>query len=150
MYWDSTNGCLKGHWVKGVQKGPGSYMQPSYLFEGTFVKDIPAGECTFTITAARSADLRKGAAKHIIDAFGPTLKASSKYTIPAGSDFEPPEPVEGEEEAPPADDGDKPPIPAFPKYEGLGFVSNAQLPSQCPEPAFPPTGLPLRPAPAHA
>lgn len=32
---------------------------------------------------------------------------------------------------------DKPPLPAFPKYEGLGFASTA-LPSTRPDVAFPP------------
>lgn len=144
VYWDAQNGCLEGNWVKGVQKGEGSYTQPSYKFKGTFVKDIPAGPCTFGTTAFRSADMRKAAAAHIIDELGPNLSASSEYIIPAGSDFEPAEPAEGEE-APADDGGDKPPIPAFPKYEGLAFASSASTPQQRKNIAFPPPKAALRP-----
>jgi hypothetical protein len=146
VYWDASGGCLKGTWAKGVQKGEGEYLQPSYKFAGGFVKDIPAGPCVFTVTGFSSADLRKPAASHIVDAFGPTLSAAGDYLIPLGSDWEAPEPKEGEEEAPADDGGDKPPIPAFPKYEGLGFQSGTALPEQCAEPRFPPPATPLKPA----
>lgn len=43
---------------------------------------------------------------------------------------------EGEE--PPAEDPDKPALPAFPKYEGLGFESADVLPTSTADICFPP------------
>ncbi len=47
------------------------------------------------------------------------------------------EAAEGEEE-PPADDPDKPGMPAFPAYEGLGFASSDTTPYSAPDIPFPP------------
>lgn len=135
-YWDAASGCLRGLWVNGVLKGPAQYDQPSYHFEGNFVKGVPAGECTFTLQAFRMLDLPKQAAAHILEPNGPTLSANGTYTIPAGSEYEPPQPAEGEE--PTADDADRPAIPSFPKYEGLGFTSADEPPVSQPDISFPP------------
>ncbi|GAX86457.1 hypothetical protein CEUSTIGMA_g13867.t1 [Chlamydomonas eustigma] len=74
----------------------------------------------------------KFAAAHILEV-GPTLKMSGEYAIPPGSGVDPQLDEEGKE----IEDDSKPPLPSFPKYEGMTFVSKA-LPDTVPDVHFPP------------
>lgn len=138
VYWDTSRGCLRGSWKAGVLQGVGSYDQPAVHYEGEFVAGVPAGPFTFTLTSHRTLDMAKFAAAHILDS-GPTLRGAGAYAIPAGSGDEPKLDEEGEV----IEDPDKPPLPAFPNYEGLTYGST-QLPLSITEVVFPPAeGLPV-------
>ncbi len=134
VYWDTSKGCLRGQWLGGVLKGQASYDQPAYRFDGQFVRGVPAGPGTFTLTSHRTLDLPCFAAAHIRAPGGPTLELAAQYSIPAGSGDEPVLDEDGQ----PIEDGDKPPLPAFPKYEGLTFAAEL-LPASAPDTAFPPS-----------
>lgn len=134
VYWDTSKGCLRGQWVAGVLKGQASYDQPAYRFDGEFVRGVPAGPGTFTLTSHRTLDLPCFAASHIQAPGGPTLELAAQYGIPAGSGDEPGVDEDGQ----PIEDGDKPPLPAFPKYEGLTFTAEL-LPASAADTAFPPS-----------
>jgi len=132
VFWDTVRGCLRGSWVNGVLKGAATYDQPAVRFEGEFVAGVPAGACQYTLVSHRTLRMDKFAGAHINDC-GPTLRMRAEYLIPAGSGADP----ALDEDGNPVDDPDKPPLPAFPKYEGLGFRS-AGLPTTMPNVAFPP------------
>ncbi|GFH18527.1 flagellar radial spoke protein 1, partial [Haematococcus lacustris] len=138
VYWDTLKGCLRGSWSKGTLVGPAVYDQPAVHFEGEFVAGVPAGPGQFTLTSHRTLDMDKFAAAHIMDS-GPTLRGKCEYAIPPGSGDEP----KLDEEGAPIEDPDKPPLPAFPAYEGLTFRSTA-LPQSIADFEFPPAqGLPV-------
>jgi len=136
-YWDTSKGCLRGEWRKGVCAGTASYDQPALRFDGEWVAGVPAGTCTFTVTAHRLLDMGTVAAAHILDN-GPTLRGPGAYAIPAGSGDDP----KLDEEGQPIEDPDKPPLPTFPKYEGLGFTS-VGLPHSVADVDFPPVQPPI-------
>ncbi len=69
-----------------------------------------------------------------------------RYAIPPGSG----EPAKLDEEGNPIEDPDKPPLPAYPKYEGLTFAATA-LPRSVADVAFPPEAclpVPVKQVPA--
>lgn len=134
-YWDTSKGCLRGSWVKGILQGGAQYDQPTIHYEGEFIAGVPAGECKYTITSHRLLDMNKFAASHILEV-GPTLIGAGEYAIPAGSG----NPPQLDEEGNPIEDPEKPPLPSFPKYEGMTFKSTA-LPSSIMDIEFPPPGV---------
>ncbi|PNW85872.1 hypothetical protein CHLRE_03g201900v5 [Chlamydomonas reinhardtii] len=133
VYWDTARGCLRGEWKKGLLVGKGTYEQPALRFEGEFVRGMPAGTATYTLTGHRTLDMPCFAAQHIQAEEGPTLALPCAYGIPPGSGDEP----QLDEEGQPIEDTDKPPLPAHPKYEGLTFTAE-QLPGAAPDTVFPP------------
>ncbi|WIA43924.1 hypothetical protein OEZ86_010328 [Tetradesmus obliquus] len=135
-YWDTSAGCLRGEWAGGALRGQGQYDQPHYHFEGQFAQGVPAGPCSFTVSAFRSVDLPQPAASYNIAPHGPTLCGQGQYAVPPGAADEPEAAAEGGEPA--EADPDKPPLPAWPKYEGLKYESGAALPCSQADVAFPP------------
>eukprot|EP00879_Flechtneria_rotunda_P021659 GHRR01022832.1.p1 GENE.GHRR01022832.1~~GHRR01022832.1.p1 ORF type:complete len:294 (+),score=99.94 GHRR01022832.1:467-1348(+) len=134
-YWDTAGGCLRGGWANGALKGQGRYDQPSYHFEGNFAKGVPAGPCSFTLSAFRSTDLPQAAASYVIAPYGPTLSCQGTYQVPQGAADEP---DEGEEVPEAEPDPDKPAMPAWPTYEGLEYDAATTLPASQPDMPFPP------------
>lgn len=149
IYWDKEGGCLRGVWAKGVLKGEVKYDQPAYHYEGTFLKGLPCGPCTYTVTSHRTLDMDKFAAAFVIDDAGPTLVAEGKYAVPAAAE----EKARKEEEAAAAAEGAEEAaeeggakeeedgegaMPKFPNYAGLGFDVEV-LPGRAADTFFPPT-----------
>ncbi|KAG1668671.1 hypothetical protein FOA52_001279 [Chlamydomonas sp. UWO 241] len=132
VYWDTVKDCLHGDWVKGIVKGDAMYDQAVVRFAGAFVAGMPSGPCAYTLVAHRTLCGGKFAAAHINDC-GPTLRIDGEFAIPAGSGAD----AALDEDGAPIEDPDKPPLPAFPKYEGLGFKSTV-LPITMSDVAFPP------------
>ena len=89
VYWDTARGCLRGEWKKGLLVGKGTYEQPALRFEGEFVRGMPAGTATYTLTGHRTLDMPCFAAQHIQAEEGPTLALPCAYGIPPGSGDEP-------------------------------------------------------------
>ncbi|KXZ43972.1 hypothetical protein GPECTOR_76g793 [Gonium pectorale] len=148
VYWDTARGCLQGEWRKGLLVGQASYDQPALRFQGEFVRGVPAGPATYTLTAHRTLDMACFAAGHIQAEQGPTLALECAYSIPPGSGDEPALDEDGQ----PIEDPDKPQLPSHPKYEGLAYVAEA-LPDQAPDTVFPPvsgTPVPLPAVPAFS
>ncbi|MEW5301992.1 MAG: hypothetical protein WDW36_004810 [Sanguina aurantia] len=121
VYWDTSGGCQRGSWVRGVLSGQAQYDQPAYHFTGNFVRGVPCGPATFSICPHRSLNMPKFAAAHIIADSGPTLTVTAEYSIPPGSEAEPPLDEEGNAVV----DEDAAQLPSFPKYLGLGFTTVA-------------------------
>ena len=68
------------------------------------------------------------------------LATCSTYAF-SGSADEPKFDEDGNE----VEDEDKPPLPAFPKYSGLGFTPSNEVPSRVIDEAFPPADAPVLP-----
>ncbi|KAG2494781.1 hypothetical protein HYH03_007024 [Edaphochlamys debaryana] len=145
VYWDTAKGCLRGEWQKGLLVGTGTYDQPAVRLEAEFVRGMPAGKATYTLTAHRTLDMPCFAAGHIQAPTGPTLALPCSYGIPPGSGDEP----QLDEDGQPIEDPDKPPLPAHPKYEGLSYTAEA-LPDQVDDTVFPPEQPPIQNVPAFS
>ncbi|GFR40656.1 hypothetical protein Agub_g1241 [Astrephomene gubernaculifera] len=133
VYWDTARGCLQGEWQKGLLVGEAVYDQPALRFRGEFVRGVPAGSASYTLTSHRTLDMPCFAAKDIQSMQGPTLSLPCAYGIPPGSGDEP----QLDEDGQPIEDPDKPPLPTFPKYEGLTYTAE-ELPLQVEDTVFPP------------
>ncbi|EFJ41265.1 hypothetical protein VOLCADRAFT_121654 [Volvox carteri f. nagariensis] len=133
VYWDTARGCLHGVWKKGLLVGEATYDQPALRFRGEFVRGVPAGGATYTLTGHRTLDMPCFAAADIQSMQGPTLALNCAYGIPPGSGDEP----QLDEDGQPIEDPDKPPLPSHPKYEGLTYTAE-ELPQLVGDTVFPP------------